>query len=201
MQISKTRMDELDKLVKAIQGSDAGFLELDDKQATLLSRLEVTDSLLKQYGSPNKVARMMMHDSRFDGLSKSRCLQLIDDAMHVYGARTNISADYFFGILLDKTFEMLPKMIAAGDWKAFNSGIANVIKVIEHFKSSDAVNKDLLKQHDFTLMVNVGEKAFTLPLAKMMELKPDERQSFLNSIKSELIPDNMVEYIEDEERQ
>jgi hypothetical protein len=196
MQISKTRMKELDMIVKMMQSKSGDIVHIEDDKAKMLHKYEVCHSMLLHYGAAHRVAKMMMNDTRFEGVTLSRCHQIIQETMYIYGTGSSVVADYYFNVLLEKTFELMPKMIACNDWKAFNGAVANIHKILEHFKASEAVNKDLLQQHDFTLVVNVDNKSFKLPLSKMMELSEQERISLLDSLRSDVLGDDMVEFIE-----
>ena len=199
--LSKKKEIQLDRIIKSMQSGPTKIIELNDKEFETIKRMEIIDSLLRKYGSPSKVANMIVNDSRFGGIKKTRAYQLIQETKYIYNTAHKLDVDYFYQVVFEKAFETLNRAILANSLAEQNKAIKNLAAILATCKEENPINADLLNPHEYTLLINLPDRpeGYKLSLNKLHEISQDERVEIVRQLEAEDLEFDMVEFIQNEE--
>lgn len=188
--------DNLNKIIKWLQNPIEAN-KLPSVLETLLSRIEVADSLLRRYAR-NKVAKMLM--TKYEIAAKSNAYKIINGAMYVYNSQNIIHKEYWRNLLVDKTYAELLKYQEQGNDRGFNNAMKNLITLIGLDKDESKLTAEMLQQHSIIFNINIGEgNSYMISADKLSKLSGNDKENIVRAIEAESIGFDMVEFIEEEE--
>lgn len=198
---TKKKLDQLDRIINSMQRKPDAVVEMDDLEFQTLKKYEICDSLLRKYGSPSKVANMMVNDSRFDNIQKTRAYQIIQETKYIYNTAFKLDTDYWSQVVFEKAFETFNRAILSNNLAEQNRAIKNIATILSMCKEENPINADLLNPHDYIMLITLPdrEEGYKLSLNKLNQISQEERVEIVRALEAENLQFDMVEFIENEE--